>query len=75
VRWVRLVPKAPGDQYAAIEMGLNDTMLSMMRLTDNLGQVMELSFSAVERNPAVDPASFRFEIPAGVDVVTGVTTD
>lgn len=75
VRWVRLVPRTEGGQYAAIEVGLDDTSLSTMRLTDNLGQVTELTFSAVERNPSLDAATFRFEIPPGVDVVTGVTPD
>lgn len=74
-RWVRLVPKAQGGQYSAIEMGLDATTLTTMRLTDNLGQVTELTFSAVERNPSLDAASFRFEIPPGVDVVSGVAPD
>lgn len=75
LRWVRLLPKAQGGQYAAIEMGLDAATLTTMRLTDNLGQVTELTFSAIERNPPLDPATFRFEIPPGVDVVTGVAPD
>ena len=70
-RWVKLIPKADGQQYTAVEIGLGPDTLSAMRLTDNLGQVTELRFSGLQRNLALDDQLFVFEIPPGVDVVTG----
>ena len=71
IQWVKLVPKTAGQQYTEVEIGLGSDTLSAMRLTDNLGQVTELRFSDLQRNPALDAQQFRFKIPPGVDVVTG----
>ena len=43
--------------------------LQAMELKDSFGQTTRLEFSAIERNPALDPALFRFTPPAGVDVI------
>ncbi|MGD9603073.1 MAG: outer membrane lipoprotein chaperone LolA [Gammaproteobacteria bacterium] len=69
--WIRLLPKHGERQYTAVEIGLTDGVLSTMRLTDNLGQTTELRFTGVRRNPPLDPRSFSFTPPPGVDVVTG----
>ncbi len=42
-----------------------------MRLKDNLGQTTAIDFSDVDRGAQIDPATFRFEPPAGVDVIRG----
>lgn len=70
-RWVKLVPKTDGQQYTAVEIGLGPNTLSAMRLTDNLGQVTELRFSELQRNPPLENERFVFKIPPGVDVVSG----
>jgi outer membrane lipoprotein-sorting protein len=40
-----------------------------MTLLDRLGQTTEIEFERVERNPRLDPSTFRFTPPPGVDVV------
>jgi outer membrane lipoprotein carrier protein len=40
-----------------------------MRLADNFGQVTQLRFSKVERNPKLDTEAFRFTPPRGADVL------
>ncbi len=70
-QWIKLIPKIAGQQYTEVEIGLSPETLSAMRLTDNLGQVTELRFSDLQRNPALDGQQFAFKIPPGVDVVTG----
>ena len=67
--WVLLQPTAADTGYSEVRVGLRDGALSGMELKDALGQLTRLSFSAVQRNIAVDPAQFEFEPPAGVEVV------
>jgi outer membrane lipoprotein-sorting protein len=43
--------------------------LEEMQFEDSLGQQTSLSFHAVQRNIDVDSVSFRYEPPAGVDVI------
>ena len=43
--------------------------LKAMELRDSFGQTTLIRFSALERNPPLPPATFRFVPPAGVDVV------
>ena len=40
-----------------------------MVLADGFGQVTQLTFSKVERNPKLDPDAFRFTAPKGADVL------
>ena len=42
-----------------------------LELTDNFGQRTTLVLSDIERNPELDEALFEFEVPEGVDVLSG----
>jgi outer membrane lipoprotein carrier protein len=50
-------------------MGFGASGLERMLLTDVFGQTTELSFRALQRNPRIDPALFRFTPPKGADVI------
>jgi chaperone LolA len=69
LQWLELVPKAASSQYTRIEVGFAGAALARMRLADNLGQITELRFESLSRNPALPADSFDFRVPAGVDVV------
>jgi len=71
VEWLRLKPKASGQQFNDIELGLRDGKVVAMRLKDNLGQTTVISFSELVHNPAIDPKVFNFEAPSGVDIIRG----
>jgi outer membrane lipoprotein carrier protein len=71
VAWLKLTPKAADQQFNEIELGLRDGTVVAMRLRDNLGQITEIGFSDISRNVTIDPERFRFEAPAGVDVIRG----
>ncbi|MSR15402.1 MAG: outer membrane lipoprotein chaperone LolA [Gammaproteobacteria bacterium] len=75
--WLKLTPKAAAQQYAAVELGLRAETLAGIRLLDNLGQITELRFSNLRRNPALAASLFTFSPPPDVDVVrgTGIETD
>jgi outer membrane lipoprotein carrier protein len=50
-------------------MGFGAGGLQAMELTDHFGQITQLRFSRLERNPKVDKSEFRFQPPKGSDVL------
>ena len=64
-----LRPKARDGNFESIQLGFRGGELESMEIIDSFGQLTRLGFSAVERNPKLDPALFRFTPPAGVDVI------
>jgi outer membrane lipoprotein carrier protein len=70
LEWVQAKPRAKDTTFERIEIGFKDGLPQAMRLVDNFGQVTQLSFSKVERNPKLDGQAFRFTPPKGADVLT-----
>lgn len=68
--WVDAKPKANEGGFEAVRIGFKDGVLRGMVLRDSFGQTTRLRFTAFERNPAIDPAQFRFSPPAGADVIS-----
>ena len=68
--WVQARPRAKDSTFERIDIGFRDGLPLAMRLVDNFGQVTELAFSGLERNPKLDAATFRFTPPQGADVLT-----
>ncbi len=69
LEWVEAVPRDKDSTFERIRMGFGVAGLARMELSDNFGQTTELRFRALQRNPRVDPALFRFTPPKGADVV------
>lgn len=69
VVWAEAKPKATDATFDKVRLGFRGENLVTMEMYDNFGQVTQIEFSAVERNPAVGAALFRFNPPPGVDVV------
>lgn len=68
--WVRLVPKQAGTDFRSVAIAFSDDGLPReLEFVDGLDQTTRIAFSAIELNPALDPHSFEFEPPAGVDVI------
>jgi outer membrane lipoprotein carrier protein len=70
LEWVQAKPRAKDSTFERIEIGFRDGLPSAMRLADNFGQVTQLTFARVERNPRLDADAFRFNPPKGADVLT-----
>ncbi|MEE9355760.1 MAG: outer membrane lipoprotein chaperone LolA [Methylococcaceae bacterium] len=68
LQWVNLVPKDENSSYKSIRLGLDDSKLKGMRLSDNFGQVTEVTFSDLKVNQPIDDSLFIFVAPQGVDV-------
>lgn len=56
-------------EFERLLAGLNDNVLELLIMEDAFGLRTEISFSEIRRNPDLDPALFRFEPPAGSDVI------
>ncbi|MCL2345969.1 MAG: outer membrane lipoprotein chaperone LolA [Desulfobulbus sp.] len=67
--WVDAVPKAGDSGFEQVRIGFAGDDLKAMELHDSFGQITQIRFSALERNPALPAATFRFVPPEGVDVV------
>ena len=67
--WARLEPKDPDGDFSELRVGIAGRDLRRMVLVDRLGQTTRIDFDRIERNPRLDPSSFRFTPPPGVDVV------
>ncbi len=70
LEWVQARPRARDSTFERIDIGFRDGLPAAMRLADNFGQVTQLTFSKVERNPKLDADVFGFTPPKGADVLT-----
>lgn len=69
LEWVQAKPRAKDSTFERIDIGFRDGLPAAMQLADNFGQVTQLTFSDVERNPKLDAEAFRFTPPKGADVL------
>ncbi|MGZ8981588.1 MAG: outer membrane lipoprotein chaperone LolA [Burkholderiaceae bacterium] len=70
LEWVQAKPRARDSTFERIEIGFKDGLPLAMLLADNFGQVTQLTFAKVERNPKLDSGAFTFTPPKGADVLT-----
>jgi len=67
--YVRLVPRSADADFAAVSLAFDGAVLRRLVLDDRLGQQTRIDLTDVRVNPKVPPGQFRFEPPAGVDVI------
>ncbi len=69
LEWIIAKPRAKDTTFERIEIGFRDGLPQAMVLADGFGQLTQLTFSKVERNPKLDADAFRFTPPKGADVL------
>ena len=69
LEWIVAKPRAKDTTFERIEIGFRDGLPQAMLLADGFGQLTQLTFSSVERNPKLDADAFRFTPPKGADVL------
>ena len=67
--WLQATPKSKEGSLQSVRVGFKNGMLATLEILDSFGQRSVLQFSAFEANAAIEPGSFQFKPPAGVDVV------
>jgi outer membrane lipoprotein carrier protein len=69
LEWVEATPKQKDGSFDSVLLGFKGDQLAEMELHDSFGQITIIEFSRVERNPKLNPKTFVFVPPRGVDVV------
>jgi outer membrane lipoprotein carrier protein len=69
LEWLEALPREKEGGFEKIRMGFGPSGLQIMELVDGFGQTTVLRFKALERNPKLDSALFRFSPPKGADVI------
>ena len=67
--WLEATPREREAGFERIRLGLGVAGVEAMELVDHFGQTTVQRFTNVVRNPQIDPATFRFTPPKGVDVL------
>jgi outer membrane lipoprotein carrier protein len=68
VQWVQATPKAKEGQLHSMKVGFRGNDLAALEILDGFGQRSVLTFTKMEMNAAVSPASFQFKPPPNTDV-------
>lgn len=69
--WLEAIPRSSDSSFRRIRMAFDSQAnLVVMELLDLFGNTTVLRFSALKRNPSLPPELFRFEPPAGADVLS-----
>ena len=69
IEWLEATPKTKDTSFQKISIGFRNGELAGMELRDALGQITLLTFANVERNPVVNPETFKFVPPKGTEVL------
>lgn len=67
--WVRLKPRSADADFESVAIGFAGDKPARFELDDRLGQRTRIILADVTLNPPVAEAEFRFQVPAGVDVI------
>lgn len=67
--WVLALPKDKESGFDRVLLGFKADKLYKMELYDSFNHITHITFDNVERNPALQDATFLFTPPEGVDVV------
>ncbi|MCG5500955.1 outer membrane lipoprotein chaperone LolA [Ectothiorhodospira lacustris] len=67
--WLSLTPHSGDTDFQRILIGLDERTVRMMVLYDQFGQQTRIRFEDMQLNTRIPDARFRFEPPAGVDVM------
>ena len=69
LEWLDAKPRDMEAGFERVRIGFGIAGMEAMELVDTFGQTTLLRFSNLQRNPTLDPATFRFTPPKGADVV------
>ncbi|UJP05431.1 MAG: outer membrane lipoprotein chaperone LolA [Nitrosomonas sp.] len=69
--WLEAIPKSKESAFEFVQMGFSrDGTLMFMALRDSLGQTTVLSFTELDKNPALSAELFKFTPPDNADIIS-----
>jgi outer membrane lipoprotein carrier protein len=69
ITWVRLRPRSGDSDFDSVAIGFAGERPVQLEINDRLGQQTRLFLSEIEMNVRISDDTFRFQVPAGVDVI------
>lgn len=69
LQWAEATPRQRDGQLRKVRLGFSGTQLAVLDIEDGLGQRSVLRFNNWQNNPALKGDEFRFDPPAGADVI------
>ncbi|RYF76028.1 MAG: outer membrane lipoprotein chaperone LolA [Comamonadaceae bacterium] len=69
LQWVQATPKGSDGQLRSVQIGFAGEALAALEIVDAFGQRSVLRFSGMQVNQPSRAGAFRFEPPAGADVI------
>jgi outer membrane lipoprotein carrier protein len=69
LEWLEARPREKEAGFERIRLGMSASGIAAMELLDHFGQTTVLRFSNLQRNPQIEPSTFRFTPPKGADVL------
>lgn len=69
LEWLEARPREKEAGFERIRLGMSASGIAAMELLDHFGQTTVLRFSNMQRNPQIEPSTFRFTPPKGADVL------
>jgi len=67
--WVVAAPRQRDGQLQSIQIGFQQGQLAVLDILDGFGQRSVIRFEAMDTQPGFRPGHFRFQPPAGADVI------
>lgn len=69
LQWVQATPRTNEGQLRSVQIGFSGETLAALEILDAFGQNSVLRFKDMQLNPALPANAFRFQPPAGADVM------
>jgi len=68
-RWIDLLPIEDGGDFESARVAFSDGIPSALEFVDGLSQLTHIEFRDIDVNSGLKARDFRFDPPAGVDIV------
>jgi outer membrane lipoprotein carrier protein len=69
IEWLVATPRAKDSALQSVRVGFRGKTLAALDILDSFGQRSVLTFSSMQTNVALEPATFVFKPPSGADVI------
>ena len=69
MKWVSLNPKKPSEDVKIVWLGLENNQLKVLKLQNQLDNIVVFEFNTIKKNPKLDENFFNFTPPKGTDIM------
>ncbi|MFA7667149.1 MAG: outer membrane lipoprotein chaperone LolA [Burkholderiaceae bacterium] len=69
LQWLLATPRSGEAGFERIRIGFGDSLPRAMEVLDAFGRTVRFRFDSIDTSPDFTPGTFRFEVPAGTDVI------